>query len=120
MTDALLGLRLYHWAPAALFVTGAWAHLLHVAKKHSWNLEQDIEVERYRDEARTTAADKVREAQAAWVPNLEPFDWQRDKSSYFDNKMFDYIWPWLQEKGVRLTRIHAMHWSEATEESMRL
>eukprot|EP00959_Pyramimonas_sp_CCMP1952_P151778 3175876-Pyramimonas_sp.AAC.1 len=33
-------------------------------------MEQDFEVERCRDEARAAAAGKVREAQAAWVPNL--------------------------------------------------
>eukprot|EP00959_Pyramimonas_sp_CCMP1952_P205244 4292206-Pyramimonas_sp.AAC.1 len=56
----------------------------------------------------------------AWVPNLKPFDWQRGQSPYFDNETFDNIWPWLQEKGVRLTKIHAIHRNEAAEESAKL
>eukprot|EP00959_Pyramimonas_sp_CCMP1952_P007757 162091-Pyramimonas_sp.AAC.1 len=56
----------------------------------------------------------------AWVPNLKLFAWQRGQSPYFDNATFDNIWPWLQEKGVRLTKTHAIHRNEASEESVKL
>eukprot|EP00959_Pyramimonas_sp_CCMP1952_P254359 5313169-Pyramimonas_sp.AAC.1 len=34
--------------------------------------------------------------------------------------MIDDVWPWLQQKGVRLTKIHPLHRDEASEESKKL
>eukprot|EP00959_Pyramimonas_sp_CCMP1952_P135391 2833017-Pyramimonas_sp.AAC.1 len=66
-TGAVLhGLRLYHWTPAALHVTNAYVHVQNVARQNGWNLEQNFEVERYRDDDRTEATDTVWEAQMAW------------------------------------------------------
>eukprot|EP00959_Pyramimonas_sp_CCMP1952_P090695 1898817-Pyramimonas_sp.AAC.1 len=77
MGDVLHELRLYHWTPAALHATDAYAFLQRVAGQNAWCLEQDFGVERYRDDDRTAAADQVREAQREWVPNLEPIEWQK-------------------------------------------
>eukprot|EP00959_Pyramimonas_sp_CCMP1952_P033565 704753-Pyramimonas_sp.AAC.1 len=52
----------------------------------------------------------------AWVPNLEPIVWQKRLSPYFDDDNIDDIWPWLQQKGVRLTKIHPLHRDEASKE----
>eukprot|EP00959_Pyramimonas_sp_CCMP1952_P442459 9262558-Pyramimonas_sp.AAC.1 len=98
----------------ALWVTDAHAQLLHVARDNGWNLEVDFEFEfeRYRDEKRTEATNAVRDAQTAWAPGLTFFDWQRGESPYWrghgetDEEKYDDIWPWLQEKGVRLIKIH--------------
>eukprot|EP00959_Pyramimonas_sp_CCMP1952_P225029 4705469-Pyramimonas_sp.AAC.1 len=126
MTDALYELRLYHWTAAALWVTDARSHLLHVARQNDWNLEMDFEVERYRDGERTETADKVRDAQKAWVPGLNSIDWQMGQSAYLrgkgetDEGTCNDIWPWPQEKGVILTKIHATHKSEASDISTTL
>eukprot|EP00959_Pyramimonas_sp_CCMP1952_P293457 6137344-Pyramimonas_sp.AAC.1 len=52
MGDVLHELRLYHWTPAALYVAEACVHSQNVARQNGWNLDQDFEVERYRDEDR--------------------------------------------------------------------
>eukprot|EP00959_Pyramimonas_sp_CCMP1952_P124353 2600058-Pyramimonas_sp.AAC.1 len=56
----------------------------------------------------------------AWVPNLEPIAWQRGQSTYFDDDTIDDIWPWPQQKGVRLTKIHPLHRNEASKGSVEL
>eukprot|EP00959_Pyramimonas_sp_CCMP1952_P152755 3196030-Pyramimonas_sp.AAC.1 len=83
-----------------------------------WPLEQDFGAERHRDKERVDATDQVREAQRQCVPNLGPIALQKERSPYRQYRPeFDDIWPWLQGKGVRPTRINPLHNDEASDTS---
>eukprot|EP00959_Pyramimonas_sp_CCMP1952_P026020 546251-Pyramimonas_sp.AAC.1 len=108
----------------AVRVTQAWTHLLHIARDKGWNLKVDFEFEGYRAPERTEHTNKVRDAQKAWAPGLTPFDWQKGARPYLkgegetDEETYDDIWPRLQDKGVRLAKIHPIHRDEASDISI--